>query len=368
MPKPSDLLWRDRIDTVTVPQVRAFLRDAEEDEGLLWEAKADDPGALRPEPIRKAVCAFANSRDGGLIIVGAKFVAGSGWSLPGLRNPPNIPIARWLDQVIQAGVNPVPIHFIRTFKATPARGPVALVKVLPLAIKPAVTTSGGVYVRTTTQSMPLNDPVLIAALFGEGDAAREAAIRRGGQALDAAIEPRVVNSILTSFAFGYRLALSPVSVPDSFQRDVLRSAVVGTAVPNAVQVGLSRRALTAVRGQPRHDKALAWFETNIGSVLVVEVNTSGVVAAAHAVFREYEPREAIDSTATWADEFAVLRTVAQAVGLAGPASVHFRITSTAGELRMDDWSGDLSIDEDTLAFWRRQVARANGSIAPEPDL
>ena len=88
--------------------VREFLTTAG-DEGVTWEAKADDRrGHLRPDSLRKAACGFAN-RDGGYILVGARRDAETGeWSLPGITRPdaePNL----WIGRVLR-GLRPVP-HF-----------------------------------------------------------------------------------------------------------------------------------------------------------------------------------------------------------------------------------------------------------------
>jgi hypothetical protein len=167
------------LQSITLDDIEAFLSDAEDDEGLTWEAKSDDSkGRLSAHAIHKAACAFANSRHGGVIIVGARYVdADHRWELTGLRQPPTIPLRRWLDQQIRTGVTPAPVFDIRSFRGHADRGPVALVRVDPLPVKPAaVTRSGGIYVRTSTQSVPLQDPRLIADLFAEGDAARARAV------------------------------------------------------------------------------------------------------------------------------------------------------------------------------------------------
>lgn len=97
------------VEAMSVDLVAEFLGEADKDEGLTWEAKADRKGeALSPRAIRKAACAFANSRDGGLILVGATFDESSGkWTLPGLLQPPKGSLKSWLDSVIQDGVRPL---------------------------------------------------------------------------------------------------------------------------------------------------------------------------------------------------------------------------------------------------------------------
>lgn len=85
------------------PHVEAFL-DTAGDEGLTWEVKGDRRGERwpRPEQAYDPVCAFGNSFDGGVLIVGAeqrKRQPGRGseigWDLVGLT-PPAGEIPLWL--------------------------------------------------------------------------------------------------------------------------------------------------------------------------------------------------------------------------------------------------------------------------------
>lgn len=80
-PALFDVDWSD----LQLDDVRSFLADAG-DEGVTWEAKADDddkrareagrdPGELGKNTIRRAVCAFAN-QVGGYLIIGARLVVG----------------------------------------------------------------------------------------------------------------------------------------------------------------------------------------------------------------------------------------------------------------------------------------------------
>jgi hypothetical protein len=71
-----DVSW----DDLSLAHVERFLADAG-DEGINWEAKAEQPDAgggagrrLRVESVRKAVCGFANQL-GGVLILGADSVS-----------------------------------------------------------------------------------------------------------------------------------------------------------------------------------------------------------------------------------------------------------------------------------------------------
>src|SRR6266850_6401943 len=83
-------------DELEPQDVAAFLADAE-DEALRWESKG---GGGRPNPgsVRKAVCGFANSR-GGYLIIGADRRDGA-WSVDGVDFGVDEP-GTWLDSVIR---------------------------------------------------------------------------------------------------------------------------------------------------------------------------------------------------------------------------------------------------------------------------
>ncbi|MGZ6299705.1 MAG: AlbA family DNA-binding domain-containing protein [Candidatus Limnocylindria bacterium] len=125
-------------DELDVSHVRAFLASAI-DEGINWEAKGDDAkGPCRSHSVRKAVCAFANSHLGGFIIVGAVHDGGAGgWSLPGLRRPPSGSLADWLTETIRSGVEPWTSPLIKTWPGP--EGPIAVVRIDPVALPPAIT-------------------------------------------------------------------------------------------------------------------------------------------------------------------------------------------------------------------------------------
>jgi hypothetical protein len=227
-------LFESRIDDIRISDIEAFLADAEDDEGLNWEAKCDDPqaiNALSKNDIRKAVCAFANGRVIGVVIVGAEYdKVAKEWRLPGLRKAPSIPLRRWLDQIITDGLTPIPEHELRTFRATSGRGPVALLRIKPLTIKPAVTRGGGIYVRTMTQSIALKDPGLIADLFREGEAAEERTTKLAGRLMTPQMVPEALTG-LSSYATGFRICVCPVGGPDGFSTRVFRRRFADQTLP-----------------------------------------------------------------------------------------------------------------------------------------
>src|SRR5205814_969981 len=89
--------WQD----LTLDAVSDYLADAE-GEPLLWEAKG---AGVDAHHVRRAVCAFANSHDGGYLILGAEETDG-GFELPGVDFPDE-PVL-WVTNVVRDGVRPWP--------------------------------------------------------------------------------------------------------------------------------------------------------------------------------------------------------------------------------------------------------------------
>jgi hypothetical protein len=156
------VVWKD----LTADHVEAFLRD-QTDEGLTWEAKGDRQP--HPDSVRKAVCGFANSA-GGYLIVGAERNE-DGWTLPGVVFSVEEP-ATWLASLIApSGVTPVPWFDIKLFERPDGRH-AAVVAVEQLAAPPCITASGIVYQRVSGSTLPVLDQRVLADLTEQGQAVR----------------------------------------------------------------------------------------------------------------------------------------------------------------------------------------------------
>lgn len=164
-PKVFDIDWQH----VDYRRLARFLAEQEGEEPLHWEAKADGRERLGPHAIRKSVCGFANSHDGGYLIVGAEN-DGRAWRIVGLDHPPRGELGSWLDRVIRDGLRPSPRYEIRVLRRIHPK--VAIVAVEPVAEPPCITNSGSVYVRTAGTTGPVQDPAEMARLFARGEAAR----------------------------------------------------------------------------------------------------------------------------------------------------------------------------------------------------
>ena len=171
--------WSD----LAAEDVVAFLREADK-EGITWEAKADDERSpLRPDSIRKAVCGLAN-QIGGYLIIGARERSDGGWELSGIACPDDEPNV-WIGKILR-GLQPVPRFEVKDWPQ--ADGKIAaVVQVEPVAEPPCMTPQGRVYERVTSETLPVEDPVLLDKLFRRGREARDRVARWAPEAADRAL-------------------------------------------------------------------------------------------------------------------------------------------------------------------------------------
>ncbi len=159
---PFGPAWED----LSLHSLRRFLETAI-DESLTWEAKGRD---IRPQLVRKCVTAFANSTLGGFLVLGASFDrAARTWSLDGWQ-PPTEPILWVTGCLANGGVTPLPSTDARAWPVGEGRF-VAVVMVRPVAVPPAITSSGEVYERLSSASVPVTNSSSLRRLFERGEAA-----------------------------------------------------------------------------------------------------------------------------------------------------------------------------------------------------
>jgi hypothetical protein len=163
--------WAD----LTLDDVQRFL-DGADDEPLLWEAKGT---RLDKAEVRRQVCGFANSHEGGYLILGAAPVendARTCWRLDGVTFPDEP--HTWISNVVadaERGVRPRPDFDVAAWRAP--QGNVAVVHVRPTSTPPCIT-NGTVYERVPGKTPPIQDPNRLADLFARGDVARRDAETR----------------------------------------------------------------------------------------------------------------------------------------------------------------------------------------------
>src|SRR4051794_38540432 len=92
-------------DDLTLDTLRTAL-DEPMDESLRWEAKG---GTIRTEHVREAVCAFANSDLGGIVVLGVtQDRATRAWTFDGWLAPGGEP-ELWIGQCLDnGGIDPRP--------------------------------------------------------------------------------------------------------------------------------------------------------------------------------------------------------------------------------------------------------------------
>jgi hypothetical protein len=152
-------------DALTLDSLRDFFALGEE-ETLTWECKGS---RIDSRLITRAVCGFANSNAGGYLVLG---VSGGptrgGWVLDGWSPPTEALV--YVGQVIADTIAPRPPFDVRSFPLT-SGGEVTIVEVRPVAVPPAITSSGGVYERLPGQTRQVADPASLRRLFERGEAA-----------------------------------------------------------------------------------------------------------------------------------------------------------------------------------------------------
>ena len=169
-------LFRVPWSRVELKDVRAFLDEAQDDEGVTWEAKADDdderkrpegeePGRLHPRTLHKAVSALSNQL-GGFLILGARWdKKARRWRLPAFVSPE--PEAKtWLSNVL-GNLHPVPRFDVRAWHLDGDRW-VAVIQVEPLDEPPCMTPQGHIYERVSGKSERVTDPALLDRLIRRG--------------------------------------------------------------------------------------------------------------------------------------------------------------------------------------------------------
>lgn len=165
--------------------VERFFADAGE-EGTTWEAKADDErGMLRPDSVRKAANGLAN-RIGGYVIIGAtRDKKTRVWSVPGIEPPDDEP-ELWIGKVLRR-LNPAPRFEPKVWHRDDGRI-VAVVWVDPVDIPPCMTPQGQVYERVSGETLPVQDPGRLDALFRRGEHARARAEQFADRAATRALD------------------------------------------------------------------------------------------------------------------------------------------------------------------------------------
>lgn len=230
--------------------VEAFLADAGE-EGVTWEAKADDedrsrppgdtPGCLRKNTIRKAGCGLAN-QIGGYLLVGARWdKTAHEWHLPGvLMGHPEPEL--WIGQLLRE-LRPAPRTETRAWSLSGGRT-VAVTRIEPVDEPPCMTPQGHVYQRVSGETQRIKDPTLLSALFDRGRDAQQRASELAHRAAERAFDtPRWVLERSVSVT----VALAPIGR----ETDNIRPRLFVPSFIEAMSVELERMLFEEATGRER---------------------------------------------------------------------------------------------------------------------
>lgn len=193
-------------DQLKLSDLQAFLSEAPA-EPLEWEAKEDFNGSS----VRKQVCGFANSHDGGYLILGVKRQPDESWAFEGATFPNNDPPSDVTDVIANGGVAPYPDGLlVREFPTAGGRY-VAVVYIPPTPTPPCIT-KGTVFERVAGKTIPVTDPTRLASLFERGDAARQAGVTKAEQIAHRVLLRAGTDAANTQFALGLAAAGYPLDV------------------------------------------------------------------------------------------------------------------------------------------------------------
>ena len=362
--------WED----LELDDVRRYL-DGAEGEPLLWECKGTK---LDPHDVRKEVCGFANGNEPGYLILGGDEGA-SGWELNGhtFSDEP----ATWVSQAVQDGVRPYPALDVRSWRAkkgSPKK--VAVVRVEPVATPPCFSR-GTVYERVSGATVPVKEPVQLAALYGRGQAAR---LRAEELAVDWAklgrddYEHELVADDRCRFALavaatGYHSDISSRLFTPEFDealKQVAREYLVrpeGRPEDMLTPTVLSTRQwgrLAYVQDQPAHDLTVGWLITGhwSGAVAIQYVTTAVWVEADLLV--ESEMRDAMSAALLLVEALGGYGPRHVAVNVHGGDALRTSETRKPVDAAMDRGPTDDGPDE-LIPSLARELRRAQERTAQE---
>lgn len=328
-------------------------------EPLTWEAKGTR--ATR-ETIRRHVCGFANSREGGILVLGANQTRGGPWTFEGVALSAE-PIA-WIDQVIRDGLSPVPQFQVRMV-GEGASGLVAAVDVRPLPDPPCITADGQVFERVPGRTVPVATAADLARLYDRGETAR----RRASAAASAAIA-RVLQSPPEQEPARVLLALAvaPTGVPDVVERLIFRESFADALRASLAPFSTSPGWLTRARGAVAQRMIEAWivdFHRVEGPFL--SVDTAGVVAVGYT-----NPDHSDGRTFVGADLLprlvALALGTARSIGSYGATRLALSVRGRDGAVELVRWLNLADgLAEETLDSLRREFRRSQGETAWEPE-
>jgi hypothetical protein len=350
-----------------------FLEGAER-EPLLWEAKGN---ALSPHEVRRQCGGFANSNQGGYLVLGAS-ETGGGWTLDGVAFPDGEP-HRYISSCLQEGVRPAPFYDVRAFDVGHGRH-VAVVEVKPLAAGPCIVR-GTVYERVAGATVPVKDPARLADLFAGGAraherarAAADAGTQAGVKAFEALRDDETADEGELPPSLFVVLAVAPVAPDPGLTTRLFRESTRNRMDEAAERLARSPHPIgPQIWPRVQQDRRV----TIARSVLpyepdwVVTASWDGAVAVgARQPAQSGSPETIVTDAIAPAYEAAV--DLVRVLGGAGPGYVRLAVVDPQDPrwhlgVRIARGPNVLDLDALDMPSVRRELSRAVGIDLPEPE-
>lgn len=354
-------------DDLSVEHLLAFFGEPR-NEGLRWEAKGGD---IRREHIREGVCGFANSYFGGFLVLGAtQDKKTKAWTIDHWR--PRDEVELWVQNCVgDGGVDPAPSIDPKAWPLDDG-GWLAVVLVYPVAVPPAITSDGGVWVRTSGATPQVRDAATLRDLITRGEAARERAKQLSMEAAadlyGASPEARKAMMVVAAAAPGVPADASSLVFRESFWRGALINQIKTRLAQYAAQ-GLQQSV--QVHTAMDQGAVTVWnddgFHGDTG--FSVRVGRHGTVAVA---YNDAETESAVDLVRS--DDTDLRRLVASAVDLIkaldgrGPIHLAMRFRDRRlGDVDVTRWTEMDGVEDGLIQSIGRELRRSKGHFEAEPE-
>lgn len=358
-------------EALDLPDIQAFL-DGADDEPLVWEAKG--PGTDKHH-VRRAVCGFANSHEGGYLVAGATRDGGV-WKLSGVEFPDEPAV--WIDSVVRDEVRPTPQLDVRAWRVEESERHVAIARVEPVAVPPCITR-GTVYERVPGRTVPVKEPLRLAELFARGDHARAEAQAKARRARADMLTRGRTHPNYTSnrvqVAVGAATAAYLVDISSRVFSENLRTSLMAladaTLDAGPAELGVQRQA--AIR-QDAHSVTTSgpeggWtvsasWDGSLGVFWVMpEENLSTHHFVQHAIDKAWQAsRIALGEIGGYGPVYVAIAVC----GAGHPQNVETYGADPAPGTKLDRGPIDLTASDLDLASVERELNRALGRDAFEP--
>jgi hypothetical protein len=354
-------------EQLELAHVREFLEESV-DESLTWEAKG---GRITPHDIREAVCGFSNSELGGVVVLGVtQDTKTRAWTVDNWI-PPEREVELWISHCLSnGGVIPRPSTDVQKW-STPGGGVLACIAVWPVSVPPAITSSGQVWIRTSSETVKVTNPTLMRQLFDRGSAA-VARIRLLSNEAASELHEAPPTKPMAVATLGFAAASLPSEMSamvfrDSFSKSlrdrVQRLQFADQAVNLRALVtfdgGLDQGGVSAASYEAFHSDRASYVirARRDGGVAVGFRNPevkSGALWVSHSLDRLGR---------MWREGLAVLADM----GALGRVHVAARFSDPGGTKAAAQYSDMESVGTDELAALARDVGRAVGRADWEPE-